>query len=71
MDKRNDPRYNFAANPTLDELIAQQGKGPITDVKPYTGISGPRTNPTRTSWRPSMNGAATRKPTPPHDHRRR
>ena len=28
----NDPRHNFEANPTLDELIAQQGKGPIVDV---------------------------------------
>jgi hypothetical protein len=28
----NDPRYNFEANPTLDELIAQQGKGPIAEV---------------------------------------
>jgi hypothetical protein len=25
----NDPRYNFEANPTIDEIIAQQGKGPI------------------------------------------
>jgi hypothetical protein len=33
VDKPNDPRYNFDANPTLDELIAQQGKSPITDVQ--------------------------------------
>jgi len=25
----NDPRHNFEANPTIEELIAQQGKGPI------------------------------------------
>ena len=25
----NDPRYNFDAHPTLDEIIEQQGKGPI------------------------------------------
>ena len=31
--KTNDPRYNFDAQPTLDELAAQQGKGPITDVR--------------------------------------
>ncbi len=24
--KSNDPRFKFEANPTLDELIAQQGK---------------------------------------------
>ena len=35
MDKRNDPRYNFDANPTLDELIAQQGKGPVTDARGF------------------------------------
>ena len=29
----NDPRSNFHANPTLDELIAQQGKGPIKDLQ--------------------------------------
>jgi hypothetical protein len=33
----NDPRYNFEANPTLDELIAQQGKGPIADVSLLRG----------------------------------
>jgi hypothetical protein len=32
MDNSNDPRCNFDANPSLEELIAQQGKGPITDV---------------------------------------
>jgi hypothetical protein len=32
VNKLDDPRYNFDANPTLDELIAQQGKGPIADV---------------------------------------
>jgi hypothetical protein len=30
VDKPNGPRYNFDANPTLDEFIAQQGKGPTT-----------------------------------------
>jgi hypothetical protein len=33
MDRPNDPRYNFDASPTVDELIAQQGKGPIRDPK--------------------------------------
>ncbi|MGA3072792.1 MAG: hypothetical protein ABSG56_03785 [Bryobacteraceae bacterium] len=37
MDRRNDPRYNFDAHPTLDELIAQQGKGPVTDVQALHG----------------------------------
>jgi len=31
MDTSNDRRYNFYASPTVDELIAQQGKGPISD----------------------------------------
>ena len=29
----DDPRRNFDASPTLAELIAQQGKAPITDVR--------------------------------------
>jgi hypothetical protein len=28
----SDPCHYFEANPTLDELIAQQGKGPVADV---------------------------------------
>jgi hypothetical protein len=35
--KLNDPRYDFGANPTLDELIAQQGKGPVADVRVLHG----------------------------------
>jgi hypothetical protein len=37
VDRRNDPRYNFDAHPTLDQLIAQQGKGPITGVQALHG----------------------------------
>lgn len=37
MDKFSDPRYNFDANPTVDELIARQGKGPISDPKILQG----------------------------------
>ena len=33
----NDPRYNFEAKPTLEELIAQQGKGPVHDVRVLHG----------------------------------
>jgi hypothetical protein len=33
----HDPRYTFKASPTLDEIIAQQGKGPITDVRVLHG----------------------------------
>jgi hypothetical protein len=36
MDAK-DPRFHFEANPTLDELIAQQGKGPITDTQVLHG----------------------------------
>jgi hypothetical protein len=32
MARSNDARYNFYASPTVDELIAQQGKGPIHDL---------------------------------------
>ena len=37
MDRSNDPRYNFDANPTVDELIAQQGKGPVGDPSTLLG----------------------------------
>jgi len=33
----NDPRHNFGAHPALDELVVQQGKGPITDVRVLHG----------------------------------
>lgn len=32
-----DPRFNFEANPTLDELIEQQGKGPVNDLSIFQG----------------------------------
>ena len=37
MESANDPRYNFDADPSLDEIIAQQGKGPITDLSDLHG----------------------------------
>jgi hypothetical protein len=37
VDRANDPRYNFDADPSLDEIIAQQGKGPITDLSVLHG----------------------------------
>lgn len=41
----NDPRHKFEASPTLDELIAQQGKGPITDVHVLHGDFWPEDEP--------------------------
>ena len=37
MDRSNDPRYSFDADPSVDEIIAQQGKGPIIDVAQLRG----------------------------------
>jgi hypothetical protein len=37
MDRAKDPRYNFDADPSLDEIIAQQGKGPIGDLSVLHG----------------------------------
>ncbi|MEK7407033.1 MAG: hypothetical protein AAB225_18325, partial [Acidobacteriota bacterium] len=37
MDKSNDPRHNFDADPSFDEIIAQQGKGPIVDLSDPEG----------------------------------
>ena len=42
MDRANDPRYNFDADPSLDEIIAQQGKGPITDMSVLHGDFWPK-----------------------------
>jgi hypothetical protein len=44
-EKSNDPRFNFDANPTLDELIAQQGKGPIKDISELHGTFWPEDEP--------------------------
>jgi hypothetical protein len=33
----NDPRFNFEANPTLDELLAQQGRKPVKDLSVFEG----------------------------------
>jgi hypothetical protein len=41
----NDPRFNFDANSTLGELIAQQGKGPVTDVRILHGDFWPEDEP--------------------------
>ncbi|MGA9626102.1 MAG: hypothetical protein ACLQGV_02410 [Bryobacteraceae bacterium] len=45
MDTSNDPGYNFDANPTVDELIAQQGKGPISDPSTLLGDLWPDDEP--------------------------
>ena len=45
MYKSNDPRDNFDADPTVDELIAQQGKGPISDPKILLGDFWPEDEP--------------------------
>ncbi len=37
MDNSNDPRYNFDADPTLEEMIVQQGKGPVTNLDTLRG----------------------------------
>jgi hypothetical protein len=37
MDRGNDPRYNFGADPSRDEIIAQQGKGPTADLSVLHG----------------------------------
>jgi hypothetical protein len=37
VDVSHDPRYSFDADPSLDEIISQQGKGPITDLSMLHG----------------------------------
>jgi hypothetical protein len=36
-DKQNDPRYNFYARPTIEELLAQQGTKPVKDLSIFHG----------------------------------
>ena len=37
MNQTNDRRVSFEADPSLDELVAQQGKGPISDLSLLRG----------------------------------
>ena len=37
MGNTNDPRYNFDADPSLEKIIAQQGKGPVTNLAALHG----------------------------------
>jgi hypothetical protein len=45
MPYSNDPRYNFDATPTLDELVAQQGKSPLRDPGILIGDFWPENEP--------------------------
>lgn len=45
MDHSNDPRYNFYASPTADELAAQQGKSPLSDPSVLLGDFWPEDEP--------------------------
>jgi hypothetical protein len=45
MDSSGDPRYNFSASPTVDELIAQQGKSPVHDPQVLLGDFWPEDEP--------------------------
>jgi len=33
----NDPRFSFDAHPTIEELVAQQGKKPVADISMLIG----------------------------------
>ncbi len=35
--RSNDPRVDFRARPTLEELCAQQGKSPVDDISVFAG----------------------------------
>lgn len=45
MKESNDPRHNFDADPSVDELIAQQGKYPLADPKVLLGDFWPEEEP--------------------------
>ena len=50
VPETNDPRYNFFASPTVDELIAQQGKQPIHDPRVLLGDFWPEDEPVEDFW---------------------
>jgi len=37
IDTAKDPRFHFDADPELEELISQQGRGPIEDLSVLQG----------------------------------
>jgi hypothetical protein len=37
LSTARDPRFNFEASPTLEELLEQQGKGPVYDLSVFEG----------------------------------
>jgi len=37
MNRSKGPYFDFDADPSLDEIVAQQGKGPITDLSELHG----------------------------------
>jgi hypothetical protein len=41
----NDPRFDFDAAPNLEELLSQQGKGPVTDTRILHGDFWPDEEP--------------------------
>jgi hypothetical protein len=45
VDTSKDSEHNFYASPTAEELIAQQGKGPITDPTVLLGDFWPEDEP--------------------------
>jgi hypothetical protein len=45
MERSNDPRHDFYANPTVDELIAQQRREPIRDPRTLLGDFWPEDEP--------------------------
>ena len=42
MSDSNDPLQNFNADPTLEELIAQQRKAPVRDISSLRGNFWPQ-----------------------------
>jgi hypothetical protein len=63
----NDPRFDFNATSSLEDLISQQGKGPMTDTGMLHGDFWPDENPSRISWPPCTNGEATARQIGPHE----
>ena len=60
-------RYSAVGHPFIQQLMAEQGTGPVTDVGLLHGDFGPKRSPSRSFSKPSANGEDTKGLTGQHE----
>jgi hypothetical protein len=65
MDVSGDPLHYFHANPTVDDLIAQQRKEPMREPRILLDDFCQRTSQSNCSWPPFGCGAGITRPIAP------